>query len=106
FIGSQGAYGIILNATLKLDSKNHFRDFKIKEATFEDNPDFFNHVPGKYAARLKEVFDPQNLFNPQLYEKKNTGKAFTGENVSSLKDYSMDKIHKQNDLFKLSKGEK
>ncbi len=96
FIGSMGAYGIILNATIKLDSKNYFKDIKIDETVdFEKNPDFSeampgaisrdyvhqtaNFAPGKYSRRLKKVFDPKNLFNYWLYENKSDGPAITGK---------------------------
>ncbi|MBU2529633.1 MAG: FAD-binding protein, partial [Elusimicrobia bacterium] len=122
FIGSMGAYGIILNATLKLDSKNRCEAIKIKEETLKENPNFFeampgavprtmsiktaNFTPGKYSSRLKEVFDPKNLFNSWLYENRNNDPVFSGEDISSLKEYSLSKLHKQNELFKISGQDK
>ncbi|MCK5582510.1 MAG: FAD-binding oxidoreductase, partial [Elusimicrobiales bacterium] len=132
FIGSMGAYGIILNATIKLDSKNQdffeampgavSRTMSTKTAEAMPGAATKDHAhpatttsagrqtarftPGKYSRRLKKVFDPKNLFNSRLYNIKKDSPALSGKDVSSLKDYSMKKLHKQNDLFKLSEQDK
>ncbi len=113
FIGSMGAYGIILNATIKLDSKNqdffkampgsrHRRDEAMPGSRHRRD----NFIPGKYSARLKQVFDPKNLFNSWLYDNQKDAQLFSGEDIVSLKEYSLGKLHKQNDLFNLSEQNK
>ncbi len=107
FIGSMGAYGIILNATIKLDFKNRFKDAQIKcPSMIKKNSILSNFKPGKYSKRLKKVFDPKNLFNSWLYDDNTKEPAIGGKDPSSLKDYALSKLRKQNDLFNLSGQDK
>ncbi|MDD4004318.1 MAG: FAD-linked oxidase C-terminal domain-containing protein [Elusimicrobiaceae bacterium] len=58
-IGSQGAYGVILAATLKLSPYPFVGERHI--------PAFSFFTPNDYHRKLKAVFDPRNLFNPWIF---------------------------------------
>src|SRR5581483_9318247 len=59
-LGSWGAFGIILDATLKLYSRP-----QRCEGAVDPAPKPF--VPGVWHRRLKTAFDPGNLLNPWLF---------------------------------------
>jgi len=56
-LGSWGAYGVILDVTLKLHSRS-VCDAKAQE------PKPFS--PDEWHRRLKQAFDPENVLNPWL----------------------------------------
>lgn len=62
-IGSQGAYGIILSATLKLSPHAFEGD--------RHAPPFEFFTPGGWHRKVKNALDPKNLFNPWVFGAKN-----------------------------------
>ncbi|MHB2026934.1 MAG: FAD-binding oxidoreductase [Elusimicrobiota bacterium] len=59
FLGSWGAFGIIIDATLKA----YVRPQKVPERTADPIP----FMPGKWQRRIKHAFDPDNRFNPWIF---------------------------------------
>lgn len=57
-IGSMGAYALIVSATFRVDNR-------IKTIL---NPDRRRGRPNGLHAAVKKVFDPENLFNPDIYD--------------------------------------
>ncbi|MFH1620301.1 MAG: FAD-linked oxidase C-terminal domain-containing protein [bacterium] len=65
-LGSCGAYGVILSATMRLHARPAGTGRKNAIAPAR------TFVPGYHHIRLKKVFDPGNLFNPWLFAGENT----------------------------------
>ena len=69
-LGSWGAYGIILRATLRLYARppHEKRPAPDKAGAGTQAPSPVLFRPNEYHRRLKKVFDPHNLFNPWIFE--------------------------------------